>query len=136
MNILFKPIMISGMLILFDHAISRDPARLCNPADSICITGVVEFPQNEGPHPAVVLLHGAAGWHTKYALLAGLLADSGFVALALDYYADVGSSTIGSEGKLMIGEPTLPVLGIQLAMIPGNGAPIEFLDLKNKFRGY
>jgi len=101
MNILFKWTMFACIFILSNHVISREPVRLCNPANSICITGVLEFPQNEGPHPAVVLLHGAAGWHTKYALLAGSLADSGFVALALDYYADVGSSAIGSEAKLM-----------------------------------
>jgi carboxymethylenebutenolidase len=40
-----------------------------------------------GTHPAVIILYGAQGWRPVYASIAKNLADSGFVALALDYYA-------------------------------------------------
>jgi len=78
---------------------SPEPKRLSGPEDSL-VVGVLEFPAGEGPHPAVVILHGAAGWHPRYIRMARLLADSGFVALALDYYAGTGSSLIASSEKL------------------------------------
>jgi carboxymethylenebutenolidase len=48
----------------------------------------------------VIILPGAAGWRPLYGELARLLADSGFVTLALDYYAESGPAAIGSEDKL------------------------------------
>ena len=76
-----------------------EPTKLSSPGDSL-VVGVLAIPEAEGPHPAVLILHGAAGWHPRYVRIARLLADSGFVALALDYYAGKGSSPIGSPEKL------------------------------------
>jgi len=64
------------------------------------VWGVLEEPGGIGPHPGVVLLHGSTGWHPAYADLARALADLGFVALALDYYAEAGSSAIRSKEKI------------------------------------
>jgi carboxymethylenebutenolidase len=53
-----------------------------------------------GPHPGVVLLLGSTGWRPSYAELDRSLADSGFVALALAYYAEAGPSAIRSKEKI------------------------------------
>jgi carboxymethylenebutenolidase len=79
---------------------STELKRLCTHSDSICVTGLLEIPHTKGLHPAVIILHGAAGFDQRYAGLARFLADSGFVTLALDYYAEVGPSPISSEEKL------------------------------------
>jgi len=64
------------------------------------VWGVLEFPHDQGPHPGVVLLHGAVGWRPDLVDLAKFLADSGFVALAIDYYAERERTPIGSADKL------------------------------------
>jgi carboxymethylenebutenolidase len=64
------------------------------------VWGVLEEPGGMGPHPGVVLLHGSTGWQPAYADVARVLADSGFVALALDYYAEAGPSAIRSKEKI------------------------------------
>ena len=55
--------------------------------------GFLDKPDSPGTHPAVVILYGSAGWRPIYANIAKNLADSGFVALALDYYACKEDST-------------------------------------------
>jgi carboxymethylenebutenolidase len=64
------------------------------------VWGAIEFPDEAGPRPGVVLLHGAVGWRPEVAELASLLADSGFVALAIDYYVEAERTPIRSEAKL------------------------------------
>jgi carboxymethylenebutenolidase len=64
------------------------------------VWGVLEAPHDKGPHPGVVLLHGAVGWRPEIVDLASVLADSGFVALVIDYYADADRTAIHSEEKL------------------------------------
>lgn len=54
------------------------------------VSGVLEVPTAPGPHSAVILLPGSFGWRSDYADFARTFADSGFVALALDYYAETG----------------------------------------------
>ena len=61
---------------------------------------MLEVPGAGESHPGVSLLHGSAGWRPIYGELARSLADSGFVALALDYYAEVGPAAIRSPEKL------------------------------------
>ncbi|MGD2154370.1 MAG: dienelactone hydrolase family protein [Gemmatimonadales bacterium] len=78
----------------------QEPERLSGPGVSPAVWGVLETPEAPGPHPGVVLLPGAAGWRPAYAEAARVLADSGFVTLALDYYAETGSAGAGSEEKL------------------------------------
>jgi carboxymethylenebutenolidase len=57
---------------------------------SPAVWGVLELPRTPGPHSGVVLLPGSAGWRPDYAGIARTFADSGFVALAIDYYAGTG----------------------------------------------
>lgn len=66
---------------------SQEPERLSGAGVSPAVWGVVETPRTPGQHAGVILLPGAAGWRLAYADLAETLADSGFVTLALDYYA-------------------------------------------------
>jgi carboxymethylenebutenolidase len=73
---------------------------LSGPEGSPPVYGVLELPRGPGPHPAVILLHGARGWDARYPRLARAFADSGFATLALDYYAEAGYSAIGSDEKL------------------------------------
>ncbi len=62
--------------------------------------GVLEIPRDPGPHPAVIILHGSSGWRTLYPEMGRIFADSGFVSVALDYYAETGGAAVGSEEKL------------------------------------
>jgi dienelactone hydrolase len=78
----------------------QEPERLSGPDVSPAVWGILKTPRTPGPHAGVILLPGAAGWRPAYADLAGVLADSGFVTLALNYYAETGSAAIGSEDKL------------------------------------
>jgi carboxymethylenebutenolidase len=78
-----------------DESAQPEPRELC-PG----VWGVIEFPEQAGPHPGVVLLHGAVGWRPELADLASELADSGLVALAADYYGDAERTPTGSKEKL------------------------------------
>lgn len=64
------------------------------------VWGVLESPRGKGPHPGVVLLHGARGWYPEIVDLASGLSDHGFVALAIDYYAETDQTPSGSLEKL------------------------------------
>jgi carboxymethylenebutenolidase len=64
------------------------------------VRGILELPEGSGPHPAIVILHGSAGWRSEYSIFAKNLADSGFAALVLDYYNEVGGAPIRSAEKL------------------------------------
>ena len=82
-----------SVLALAAVASAQGPHRLSGDDVSPAICGVLEMPASPGPHPGVVLLHGAGGWRPGYARLARVLADSGFVVLALDYYSETGLAT-------------------------------------------
>ena len=72
--------------------------RLTGAGESPAIHGTLSLPTTPGPHPAVILLPGSAGWRPEYGRLAKRFADSGLVALTLDYYADAGRGwTRGQE---------------------------------------
>lgn len=88
-------------LILFPLSLlGQTPQRLSDPDVSPAVWGVLEKPSAPGPHPGVILLHGASGWRPMYAQYAKSLADSGFITLALDYYSETGPAAVGSEEKL------------------------------------
>jgi carboxymethylenebutenolidase len=63
------------------------------------VWGVLTPPREPGPHPGVVLLHGAIGWRPELVDLASVLADSGFVVLTIDYYAEADRTPTGSAAK-------------------------------------
>lgn len=69
---------------------SLEPRRLSTPDVSPAVWGVVEIPSAAGPRPGVILLPGSSGWQAAYAQIAKSLAESGFVALAVDYLAETG----------------------------------------------
>ena len=72
----------------------QNPKLLSSPRNAPPVWGVIESPKSSGPHPGVVILHGSFGWRSNYAELAKVLADSGFVALAIDYYAHDRNDTV------------------------------------------
>lgn len=59
------------------------------------VWGVLVTPAHVDSCPGIILLHGASGWRPTLALLASTMADSGFVVLALDYYAGAEATPIG-----------------------------------------
>lgn len=73
------------------------PQRLTGTGIAPAVWGVLEIPATPGPHAAVVLVPGSHGWRSDYARFARSFADSGFVALALDYYADAGRGSSAEE---------------------------------------
>jgi dienelactone hydrolase len=78
----------------------QDPQILTKPGLLPELHGVLEKPDTPGTHPAVIILYGSQGWRPIYANLAKDLADSGFVALALDYYAcKVDESGLEGDGS-------------------------------------
>jgi hypothetical protein len=79
---------------------AQSPKRLSGSDVSPGVWGVLVVPDAPGPHPGVVVLPGAGGWHPWYAEVAQALADSGFVTLALDYYAETGGAAIRSDEEL------------------------------------
>jgi dienelactone hydrolase len=91
----------SLVLTLGANLNAQQPKRLSGSEGSPAVHGVLELPRTLGPHPAVVLLHGSLGWSPAYAHLARALADSGFVALAVDYFAETGRDTVLGQGLRM-----------------------------------
>jgi len=77
-----------------DEPVHRSPSQLA-PG----VWGVLESPDDSEPHAGVVLLHGAKGWRPELVDLGSVLADSGFVALTIDYYAETARTPIGSIEK-------------------------------------
>lgn len=73
------------------------PHRLTDASVTPGVWGVEEFPTAPGPHPAVILVPGSGGWRPGYTAFARALADSGFVALTLDYYAVTGRGSTRAE---------------------------------------
>lgn len=67
------------------------PPRLTGAEVTPGVHGILALPGTPGPHPAVVILHGSFGWRPGYAQVARDFADSGYVALAVNYYAETGS---------------------------------------------
>jgi carboxymethylenebutenolidase len=54
-----------------------------------------------GTHPGVIVLHGSYGWRPAYAQYAKALSDSGFVALAIDYFAETGRDSVWGQSTRM-----------------------------------
>lgn len=65
------------------------------------VHGVLEKPEKHGTYPAVIILYGASGWRPEYISIAKELADSGFIALVLDYYAETKKDTLQTDIGLM-----------------------------------
>lgn len=88
------PTVIILSLALVGGATAQQPKQLSGSGISPAVWGILELPPDSGLHPGVVILHGSFGWRPEYARFARALADSGFVALAIDYYAEAGRDTV------------------------------------------
>lgn len=77
--------------------VNPSPRLLTEPAITPGVWGILEIPASPGPHPGVVLVPGSGGWRTEYSRIARAFADSGFVALAIDYYAGTGRGDSRAE---------------------------------------
>ncbi len=77
------------------------PQRLTGDDVAPAVWGVLETPSAPGPHPGIIILPGSGGWAPGrgYAQLARLLADSGFAALAIDYFAVTGRDTSLADAR-------------------------------------
>ena len=73
------------------------PRLLTDAAVTPGVWGVLFVPAEPGPHPGVVLVPGSGGWRSGYTQFAKAFADSGFVALAIDYYAVTGRGETRAE---------------------------------------
>jgi len=88
------------LLVVATSGLAQRPQRLSQPGVSPGVWGVLELPRSAGPHPGVVIIPGSAGWRAFYPQLARALADSGFAALALDYYGDTGLDTSSADAAM------------------------------------
>lgn len=79
---------------------AQQSALLTAPDATPSLWGALRIPPAPGPHPAVILLYGSAGWRAGYLEIADRLAEAGFAALVLDYYAGTGGAPVGSQEKL------------------------------------
>ncbi len=80
-------------LICAGNICSQQPQQFRGSQISADIWGVLEKPQSIRPHAGLIILPGSGGWRPAYAELAKVFADSGFITLALDYYAETGRDT-------------------------------------------
>jgi dienelactone hydrolase len=97
-NLLKMNLKIVGLLICLPFFIaqfgnSQESQILSKPDIVPAVHGVLEKPQTPGTYPAVIILYGSSGWRPQYISLAKEIADSGFVVLVLDYYAETGKDT-------------------------------------------
>jgi len=63
---------------------------ITEPNVSPAVYGVLEIPASPGSHPSVIILHGGNGWNDGYGQFAKSIADSGYVALAIDLFHETG----------------------------------------------
>ncbi|MES0812428.1 dienelactone hydrolase family protein [Roseibium sp. SCPC15] len=89
------------------------------------IWGHLAKPDGEGPHPAVVLLHGCGGIQQSYFDWAQLLARAGFMALVVDSFHP-RSLTSDCSGLSSSASPTARTLDAFGALRFLNG--LEFVD--------
>lgn len=69
---------------------NHQPTQLSDPGVTPPLRGILKIPHYSATYPGVVLLTGSSGWQAAYADIAASLAESGFVALAVDYLAETG----------------------------------------------
>jgi dienelactone hydrolase len=93
MNFRLLGFLISLHCLITQSGFGQESHILSKPDIVPAVHGVLEKQQIPGTHPAVIILYGSSGWRPQYISLAKELADSGFVALVLDYYAETGRDT-------------------------------------------
>lgn len=93
MNLKFTGFIICLSFLITQYGNSQESQLLSKTELVPEVHGVLEKPITPGTHSAVIILYGAAGWRPEYVNIAKNLADSGFVALVLDYYAGKESNT-------------------------------------------
>jgi carboxymethylenebutenolidase len=102
MNHISAVVLVCVLTALGLDARAQEPQRLMPPDGATAVSGVLGMPATPGPHPGVVILHGSFGWRPVYAQVARQLADSGFAALAIDYFSETGRDTTRQQ-RLQMG---------------------------------
>jgi dienelactone hydrolase len=93
MNMKSSGFIVGLLFLIIQFGNSQDSQVLSKPGLVPAVHGILEKPQAPGIYPAVIILYGSSGWRSPYISLAKELADSGFVVLVLDYYAETGRDT-------------------------------------------
>jgi carboxymethylenebutenolidase len=88
MNLKFSVIIICMFFLITQVGYCQESQILSKPDMVPAVHGVLKKPEISGSYPAVIILYGSAGWRPEYVSIAKDLADSGFVVLVLDYYAE------------------------------------------------
>lgn len=91
------PTLIFLLIAFVRTASAQELQRLSGPDISPAVWGVLELPHTPGSHAGVIILHGSFGWRPAYAQFARALADSGFVALAINYFAETGRDSLPEQ---------------------------------------
>lgn len=91
------PILLLLTVIMSVACVSRvkfESTFLSVRSEQIILTGKLSRPDGEGPFPAVVLLHGCSGSHSREDIWAGRLKRWGYVTLQVDSFGPRGKSNI------------------------------------------
>ena len=79
----------AGQFVEVENGTRGEPVRL---------VGYLARPPEEGPFPAVVLMHGCGGFHSSMISWADRLSRFGYAALAVDSYGPRGIEQLCSGG--------------------------------------
>ncbi|MBN1184087.1 MAG: dienelactone hydrolase family protein [Bacteroidales bacterium] len=93
MNLKFLGFIIYLPFLINQLGNSQESQILSKPDIVPAVHGILEKPQTLGTYPSVIILYGGSGWRPQYISIAKKLADSGFVVLVLDYYAETVKDT-------------------------------------------
>jgi carboxymethylenebutenolidase len=99
MKLKFLGFIICLSFLITRYGNSQESQILSKPDIIPAVHGVLEKPITPGTYPAVIILYGSSGWRPQYISIAKELADSGFVALVLDYYAETEKDTLLKDVK-------------------------------------
>jgi dienelactone hydrolase len=93
MNLKFLGFLFPLLFLISRFGNCQESQILSKPDVVPAVHGVLVKPQTDGTFPAIIILYGSSGWRPQYISVAKELADSGFVVLVLDYYAETGKDT-------------------------------------------
>ncbi len=97
MNLKFFGLIICLSFLATQFGNCQESQILSKPDVVPAVHGILKKPDKLGTYPAVIILYGANGWRPEYISIAKELADSGFVALVLDYYAETEKDTLQTD---------------------------------------
>lgn len=101
----FRTLLFTGILFLsMMTACTRtsQPVTIAHTDLRPGVHGHLYVPDSPGPHPGVILLHGASGIRKEHHAYARTLSERGYVTLILDYYAETGGAPAKSQERLKL----------------------------------